>query len=269
MLKMGGTAALMMAAFILDQSAYAQARQSGLSPIPAADATRAIAACTRAKQELLAKDDFERLTGISAATWANREDGFFRDRKDAVTEGAAQWYERKSESEKQIAMTGSRVNYRILYISCLLSARGAQIREQIATAKAAELRNTSSTPSAYGQAPSSQAAQPVNSLAPSRQRLLHNPAASAMSCAFLREEPSGKLYIVNDCGVAIEAFWCSVSTGECERDSPNTWTIGAGKNWPLRAGEYRWAACRGANSGKFENGSQGTRFVCPSLDPPK
>lgn len=257
---MGAIAGFLIAAPLLDQAAQAQAGQQSLPTIPAADASRAIAACAAAKAELLAKDDFQKHTGISAATWATREEGFFRSRQDRVTEGAAQSYERLAQKEKDFATTANPVNYRVLYISCLLSARGAQIREQLVAAKATELRNISSS---QNQASNRQQVNGVE------QRLLHNPAASAMECAALREEPSGRLYIVNNCSVSIEAFWCSVSTGECDRDSPNTWTIGAGMNWPLRAGEYRWAACRGANSGRFEEGSQGTRFVCPSLDPPR
>ncbi|WP_136161093.1 hypothetical protein [Sphingomonas flavalba] len=158
------------------------------------------------------------------------------------------------------------------------AASGATLRERVRAAAEAVRRGAQppSAPSpaanpASGVQPGG-AATPVASdgvVDPARRRLLHNPAASAMDCATLRRQPNGRNYIVNDCGVPIEAFWCSVTSGECERGSGNSWTIGVNSNWPLSSGEYRWAACRGRDSGKFDKDSQGTRYICPDLNPPR
>lgn len=105
---------------------------------------------------------------------------------------------------------------------------------------------------------------------PSRSRKIHNPAADAKSCTQLIQdttrqgaEISGRLRFVNKCPTAVEFFWCS--DAECMRDSGNTWTIHVGGGWPVSGTDVRWGACRGANSGGFDKGSQGLRYTCPNL----
>jgi hypothetical protein len=104
-----------------------------------------------------------------------------------------------------------------------------------------------------------------------RVRKVHNPAADAKACTKLIEgssrrgavELSGHWQFVNNCPSAVEFFWCS--DAECTRDSGNTWTISAGRGWPVSGTNVRWGACRGANSGSFDKGSQGTKYTCPNL----
>ncbi|WP_414902009.1 hypothetical protein ACMT1E_02370 [Sphingomonas flavalba] len=163
------------------------------------------------------------------------------------------------------------------------AASGAALRDRVRAAAATVRRGAQppvaqerpEPPAAATPAPAARpggAASPVapdGIVDPSRRRLLHNPAASAMDCAALRRQPNGRNYIINECGVPIEAFWCSVTSGECDRGFSNSWTIGINNNWPLSSDEYRWAACRGRNSGKFDKDSQGTRFICPDINPPR
>jgi hypothetical protein len=103
-----------------------------------------------------------------------------------------------------------------------------------------------------------------------RARKLHNPAASAKGCSQLildttrdGAQISGRFRFVNNCPTAVEFFWCA--DAECARDSGNTWTIGAGRGWPVSGTDIRWGACRGANSGGFEKGSHGRKYICPNL----
>jgi len=105
----------------------------------------------------------------------------------------------------------------------------------------------------------------------SRSRKVHNPAADAKSCTQLIEDGtrrgsvdlSGHWRFVNNCPTAVEFFWCS--DAECKRGSGNTWTIGPGRGWPVSGTDVRWGACRGANSGGFDKGSEGYMYTCPNL----
>jgi hypothetical protein len=105
----------------------------------------------------------------------------------------------------------------------------------------------------------------------SRSRKIHNPAADAKGCSKLipstewigQSAMGGNFRFVNNCPTAVEFFWCS--DNECTRDSGNTWTISAGGNWPVSGTDVRWGACRGANSGGFDKGSQGLKYICPNL----
>lgn len=107
----------------------------------------------------------------------------------------------------------------------------------------------------------------------SRQHKIHNPAADAKGCTKLTG--TGKLnsiglgsgwQLTNNCGVTIEAFWCFIEAdGRCRR--AGTWTIKPGHTWPIQdEGVIHWAACKGAGSGGFDNGSNGERYTCPLLN---
>jgi len=122
-----------------------------------------------------------------------------------------------------------------------------------------------------GSLPPLSAGSPGGSGSPdaSRSRKVHNPAADAKGCTRLIQDTtrqgaqiSGRFRFVNDCPTAVEFFWCSDS--ECTH-SGNTWTIGVGRGWPVSGTNVRWGACRGANSGGFDKGSQGQRYTCPNL----
>ncbi|HUQ26755.1 MAG TPA: hypothetical protein VM140_13885 [Burkholderiales bacterium] len=98
-----------------------------------------------------------------------------------------------------------------------------------------------------------------------RSRKIHNPAADARGCSRLVAKPGGQSgwQFVNNCPTAVEFFWCSGA--ECERDSGNTWTIRSGGSWPVTGRDVRWGACRGANSGGFDQGSKGHKYTCPNF----
>jgi hypothetical protein len=106
---------------------------------------------------------------------------------------------------------------------------------------------------------------------PRRSHKIHNPAADAKGCTQLIQGKErgplspigGNLTFVNNCPTAVEFFWCSDK--ECTRNSGNTWTIGIGSSWPVDGINVRWGACRGANSGGFDEDSQGQRYTCPNL----
>ena len=108
---------------------------------------------------------------------------------------------------------------------------------------------------------------------PSRTRKIHNPAADAKGCVKLINDGdargaglSGHGRFVNNCPTAIELFWCS--DDECTRTRGslgNSWAIAVGGGWPVSGQNIRWGACRGANSGGFDEGSQGQRYTCPNL----
>lgn len=97
---------------------------------------------------------------------------------------------------------------------------------------------------------------------------MHRPELDASSCVRLVQlaqgdplSSYGSQVLSNQCGVTVEIFWCQVG-GECERNGGNTWTVGAGNSWPVPAGQFRYAACRGKNSGGFDRGSQGMSYKC-------
>jgi hypothetical protein len=104
-----------------------------------------------------------------------------------------------------------------------------------------------------------------------RSRKVHNPAADAKGCTALTQgrergalsSISGNKTFVNNCPTSVEFFWCS--DDECTRDRGNTWTIHAGGSWPVDGNNVRWGACRGRDSGGFDDGSQGQRYTCPNL----
>ncbi len=106
----------------------------------------------------------------------------------------------------------------------------------------------------------------------SRSRKIHNPAADAKGCVQIVEDStrkgagiSGHKRFVNNCGTTIELFWCALD-GECQRDSGNTWTVGAGKGWPIMTkAEIRWGACKGRDSGGMDRGTHGEKYTCPNL----
>ena len=103
-----------------------------------------------------------------------------------------------------------------------------------------------------------------------RSRKIHNPAADAKGCVQIVKDGSGRgagisghARFVNNCGIPVEIFWCSPA--ECARGSGNTWTIRAGGGWPIGDANVRWGACKGANSGGFDRGSEGHKYTCPNL----
>lgn len=104
----------------------------------------------------------------------------------------------------------------------------------------------------------------------SRSRKVHNPAADAKHCVQVINDGSGRgagtsghARFVNNCGIAVEIFWCTPA--ECARGSGNSWTVRAGGGWPISDAGVRWGACKGANSGGFDRGSEGHKYTCPNL----
>ncbi len=131
-------------------------------------------------------------------------------------------------------------------------------------------------PAYTASAPAYQAyGQPAPSVAPSggapQTRAIHRPELEATSCVSLVQlaegdplSSYGSQVFSNRCGETVEVFWCKVGD-ECERGSGGTWAVQAGGSWPVPSGQYRWGACRGANSGGLvrESGGQHTgRFAC-------
>lgn len=120
-----------------------------------------------------------------------------------------------------------------------------------------------------GANPRSDAINPKPALDRNKSRVIAGNGQSAMNCVTLvtrtREDSKlsgGGRVLANNCGKPVEATWCYVDA-ECSRESGSTWTIGAGRSYPVSASrEVRWAACIGANTASFEKGTAGTRFIC-------
>jgi hypothetical protein len=103
-----------------------------------------------------------------------------------------------------------------------------------------------------------------------KSRIIAGNGKSAMGCAQLvtlsnddpRIAPGGRV-IANNCGEKIEIAWCYVDRECGQQGGGSQWTLGAGRSWPVsKVREIRWAACIGANTIRFEEGSAGSRFLC-------
>lgn len=125
--------------------------------------------------------------------------------------------------------------------------------------------SSGSTQATSGAAAQGSSTSPVHN---ARQERGHIKALEATHCVKLvtvakgdsRLSGGGRL-LSNQCGETVEVSWCHVET-ECGR-SGNSWTLGAGRSWPVSAhGEVRYAACRGKNSGGLLPGSAGTKYRC-------
>ena len=99
-------------------------------------------------------------------------------------------------------------------------------------------------------------------------KIIAGDGRSAVDCVRLVEMASadsklggGRRALVNNCGGPVEISWCYVAT-ECARGSGNSWTLGAGRSWPIKHDEVRWGACHGANTISAEEGSAGLRYIC-------
>lgn len=118
--------------------------------------------------------------------------------------------------------------------------------------------------------------QPASQVAPTaagstQVRPIHRPELEATSCVSLVQlsegdplSSYGSQGFSNRCGESVEVFWCKVGD-ECERGAGGTWTVHAGRLWPVSSGQYRWGACRGANSGglvRESNGQHTGRYAC-------
>lgn len=154
----------------------------------------------------------------------------------------------------------------------LLTAVVAHDNLRRAQANSSRQVSNSNAPRAVSPPPSSAYHAPATN-DPSRSRLLHNPAADAGACVRLVPHSNGRSMVFeNHCGVTVEIFWCSVTRGDCDRAGSgggNTWSLGAGRTWGVGNDNYRWGACLGANSGRFDRDRQGMGYTCPSLDPPR
>lgn len=102
-----------------------------------------------------------------------------------------------------------------------------------------------------------------------KSRIIARDGRHALSCVKLVDTSSGNSstsgpgrVLSNQCGGPVEVAWCSVG-GECERGAGNSWTVQAGRSWPVDSrNEIRWGACHGVNTIHGEEGSKGLNFTC-------
>lgn len=79
----------------------------------------------------------------------------------------------------------------------------------------------------------------------------HNPANEATRCVQIQDSRNGANFY-NSCNFAVELTWC-VDGVDCNPGYSNTWTLGAGRQWPIQGTSKQrrqiyYAACKGANS---------------------
>ena len=79
----------------------------------------------------------------------------------------------------------------------------------------------------------------------------HNPAHDATRCVQIQDARNGANFY-NSCNFAVELTWC-VEGVDCNPGYSNTWTLGAGRQWPIQGTSKQrrqiyYAACKGANS---------------------
>lgn len=107
---------------------------------------------------------------------------------------------------------------------------------------------------------------PAATLQPAPQAA--NTSQIAVQCMSVRRDPNGNYaaYLENHCGVTIEAIWC-VEGYDCRNGTwgmTNTWTIGAGRNYPItgarNGGTIHYFGCTGRNSRPTEAGP--TNYYC-------
>jgi hypothetical protein len=85
----------------------------------------------------------------------------------------------------------------------------------------------------------------MTAVAPVAQAQLH--PRSATNCVVIRKGDFMAQEIYNRCDGAIEVTWCFYSDNNCVRFDSRT-TIGAGRSYPIPAGQVLYSACAGANS---------------------
>lgn len=155
-----------------------------------------------------------------------------------------------------------------------MDAINAERRRVVANSTPVAPQAAASTP----QITPPQAAQPSYPELPARDqvrsRIVAGSGRDAMDCVVMVRfaESDSRIdlnrVVINRCDGPVEAFWCYLagpSGDDCNKSGAigNTWTVPAGERYPLSAnGEIRWGACRGINSGGFEQGQAGLRFIC-------
>ncbi len=102
-------------------------------------------------------------------------------------------------------------------------------------------------------------------------RPIHKPELDAGSCVKLVALASGdplssfgSQVFSNQCGQTVEVFWCRIGD-ECERGAGGMTTVAAGRSYPVSSGQYRFGACKGANSGALVRDASGAhtgRYAC-------